>query len=116
MNPVSQADHFVILLRQQLAERLRKQKTDSIQKAESRAGQERKVTPVSSAVVRSGGDDRQLRRIIVEQLLTDRFGRNLVNEAGFQAVLDQVVEQMENDPAMLQMFSNVIGEVRREAR
>ncbi|MFC4291080.1 hypothetical protein ACFOWX_01485 [Sphingorhabdus arenilitoris] len=113
MDPISQADRFVILLRQQLAERLRGQKADSVKKVRNRTRQEGQIGPVSAAVARSGGDDRQLRRIIIEQLLTERFGRNLVNEAGFQAVLDQVVEQMESDQEMMALFGNIVSEVRR---
>ncbi|HEV7913038.1 MAG TPA: hypothetical protein VGP22_04685 [Albitalea sp.] len=38
---------------------------------------------------------RALARILVETLLTDEFGNGAVNDAGFQAVVDDVLDSME---------------------
>lgn len=115
MDPISNADRFVALLRQKLAERADARKG---QKAETAAGETRQrgaelVQGVAARAARAGQDDRKLRRTIVEQLLADRFGAKLVNEPRFQEVIGQVEELMAADPQLSALLGEVIAEIRR---
>lgn len=115
MDPVSNADRFVAALRQKLAER------SQVRQAKSPRGEapgvERTkldaVKSVTSGAARAGLDSRKLRRAIVEQLLADKFGVKLVNEARFQEVVSQVTEIMEDDPEIGALLNEVMAAVRK---
>lgn len=113
MDPVSNADRLVRLLRQQLVERSRAKKTRKSQKNQSLQddGVDR-LRSVAGEVVRAGGQDQQLRRLLVEQLLSEQFGTALSNEPRFQQVVDQVSEIMSTDPSISDLLSQVTLELR----
>lgn len=111
MDPVSNVDRLVFLLRQRLLER---SKTSS-----ARGG------PQLSSAQRTGGmdsiqalaavesiDDRQLRRALIQSILAEHFGSGLINEAKFQQVVDRVTETLENDTTSAGLLSRVVSELR----
>jgi hypothetical protein len=109
MDAISNADRFVILLKQKLAERAQAKKPSSTARTDAKqtAGYGA-VLAVAGRTARAGAVDRKLRRTIVEQLLADRFGAALVNEARFQLIIDQVSELMISDPDLNNTFSEII--------
>jgi hypothetical protein len=113
MDGISNADRFVILLRQKLAERAEAKKASAPSKVTSKqpSGHDA-IRAVAGRTARSGAGDRQLRRTIVEQLLADRFGTALVNEARFQQIIDQVAELMVSDPELGDLFSEVMAQIK----
>jgi hypothetical protein len=113
MDAISNADRFVILLRQKLAERAQAKKTASSQGVKSKppTGHEA-IRAVAGRTARAGAEDRSLRRTIIEQLLTQRFGAALVNEARFQQIVDQVSELMASDPGLGDLFADVMAQVK----
>ncbi len=114
MDPINNADRFVALLRQKLAERTETRRTE---KQEAGATETRKhgaeaVKGIAARAAQAGQDNRKLRRTIVEQLLADRFGARLVNEPRFQEIVIQVDELMAADPQISAMLDEVIAEIR----
>lgn len=114
MDPVSNADRLVRLLRQQLEERSRSKRTQKTQASEPvrQDGVER-MRAVAGEVVEAGGQNHQLRRLLVEQLLSDQFGPEFVNEPRFQQIVDQVAETMAADPAVATLLSQITAELSR---
>ncbi len=113
MDPVSNSDRLVRLLRQQLVERSRAKSTRKSQKGKpaQNEGVDR-LSAIAGEVVKAGGQDQQLRRLLVEQLLSDQFGPVLTNEPRFQQVVDQVSEIMSSDPSISDLLSQVTAELR----
>ena len=116
MDPISNADRFVILLRQKLAERAQAKKASPAAATDAKPTVSYDaVRAVAGRAARAGAEDRTLRRTIVEQLLVDRFGAALVNEARFQQIIDQVSELMASDPELGDLFAEVMAQVRANA-
>lgn len=115
MDPISNADRFIALMRQKLAERAdgRKAPKNENLSEDTRHWGIDVVQGVAARAARAGLDNRKLRRTIVEQLLADRFGARLVNEPRFQEVVGLVDELMATDPEISAMLDEVIGEIRR---
>ena len=109
MDPISNADRFVIMLRQKLAERALAKQTAPTARTDAKfnTGNDA-VRAIAGRTARAGAKDRKLQRTIVEQLLADRFGAALVNEARFQQIIDQVSELMASDPDLGDLFAEVI--------
>jgi hypothetical protein len=114
MDPISNVDGLALLLRQRLAERARLDsgKTESLQ---------RNVKPVGPDALHAlaairGVDERQLRRTLVQSLLVDQFGAELLNDAKFQQVVDRVTEALESHPATAGLLSRMILELRASVR
>lgn len=113
MDPVSNTDRLVRLLRQQLEQRSRSKRTQKTQTSEPvrQDGVER-LRAVAGEVTEAGGQDHQLRRLLVEQLLSNQFGSQFVNEPRFQQIVDQVAETMAADPWIYDLLNQTIGELR----
>ncbi len=113
MEPISNTDRLVMLLRQKLQERVKttssgrtgaKQKPDRSTPAEA--------TGLESLAALGGVDDRQFRRAVVHSILADQFGPDLINEAQFQQVVTRVTDVIESDPAVAQLLDQVVADLR----
>lgn len=113
MDAISSRDVFVALLRQKLAERAaRKRDKTTENQTSANAAPEQSATDLSALTAKSGAADRELRRVIIEQLLSSRFDGQLVNEPRFQQILDQVSEQIAADPELCVMMDAVMRDIR----
>jgi hypothetical protein len=93
MDPVSRADRLAALLRQRLLERSRQGGV-----AGTKAGtDELAVDRIYPAAGVEARDERQLRRSVIQAILTDEFGPDLINEAGFQQIIERVLDAIEGD-------------------
>ena len=113
MDPVSNADRLLQLLRQRLAERARVKGAGAAGRRE--AASLRDAAPVDRIETVPGveaRDERQERRRIIQALLADQFGKGVINEADFQQVVDKVVDAIEDDPAAGRLMAKVMGELR----
>lgn len=114
MEALSAADRFVALLRQKLAERAQtKAASGKRAGAVDRAAPTVAPRPISELAAQAGADDRSLRRTIVEQLLTEHLGTDLVNEPRFQQVVERVTELIAADDQLASVLAEVMGEVRQ---
>jgi hypothetical protein len=112
MDPISNVDRLVLLLRQRLSER---------SAVASRGAAARRTQPAAPDAVRAlaaveGMDERHLRRALIQSLLADSFGRQVVNEAQFQQVVDRVTQTIEEDPDTVRLLQRVVGDLRTAAR
>ena len=118
MDPVSNVDQLVLLLRQRLLERTRAAKG---QPAQPRNRTQSPLAPtgldnLQALAAIEGVDDRQLRRALVQSILADRLGGQLINGARFHQVVDKVTETMEAEAGASKLLSRLVGELRAQAR
>lgn len=61
-----------------------------------------------------GADDTQVGRLLVEQLLADQLGPNLVNDARFQQIVDEVTTTMMADEAAGRLIQEALSGLRAQ--
>lgn len=114
MEPISNVDRLVLLLRQRLQER---ERTGSAPKAVGRKPQGAGGIAAAKALAAIGDvDERQLRRALIQGLLSDQFGQGVVNDAKFQQVVDRVVDAIEGDEGGRALLDRISLEMRAAAR
>jgi len=110
MDPISQIDQLVLVLRQRILERSKATRT---KRKESTPGS--MAGPVDSlkalAAVKAV-DDHQLRRALVQNILADQFGRGLVNDTKFQQIVERVTEALEADENGSVFLNRFVQELR----
>ncbi|HEX8527286.1 hypothetical protein [Allosphingosinicella sp.] len=117
MDPISTADRLAAMLRQRLLERSKAGKAArSGARPATGAGAARRGEAIAALAATDQLDDRQLGRAIIEDILADQLGPQLVNEASFQQVVDRVAETLRSDSATAGLFEKAIAEVRGSAR
>lgn len=108
MDPVSQADRLAALLRERLLERARAAGTAG-------AARERGAGAPVDRVYASGPvqprDERQMRRTLIQTILSQEFGGALINDAGFQQVIDRVLGAIEADEQASALIARVAKDV-----
>jgi hypothetical protein len=113
MDPIFNADRLVRLLRQRLAERSKakpSQPTNPASELQNRGIESTKA--ITGNFARAGGSGKATRRTLIEQLLADQFGNELVNEPKFQELVERVAVTMEADPAVAEMLEQVTEELK----
>ena len=117
MEPISNVDRLVLLLRQRLQERSR---LTGAARTSARSGAQDPPAVgfdnVQALAAVQGVDDRQLRRALIQNILADNLGPKLLNEARFQQVVDRVTETIEGDDGASRLLDRVVGELRAAAR
>jgi hypothetical protein len=117
MEPISNTTRLVLLLRQRLLER-------SANAAGGKArGSSAAPAPRSSALDTSqalagvdGIDERQLKRALIQDILADQFGTEMLNQAKFQQVVDNVTATLEDDAGASALLANVVSDLRAASR
>lgn len=110
MDPVSNVDRLVLLLRQRLQERERLKTAPRAagRKAERTGG----LTAAQALAAIDDVDEHQFRRALIQGLLTDQFGQEMLNEARFQQVVDRVVSAIESDAIGRGLLDRISREIR----
>lgn len=111
MDPISNVDRIVLLLRRKLEERARSARAGG-SRPKSEALATSPVTGLGAIAAIEGVDERQLRRTFIQMLLADQLGANLVNDAQFQQVVTRVTEAIEEDAAASRLLSRLISDLR----
>jgi hypothetical protein len=114
MTVVTPVEGLVALLRQRLM-------ADAKGRSILKAGQPRNTEHQAGSLVQAlaeieGFDERRLRRALIQDLLTDHFGKALVNDARFQQVVDRVTATLDEDAEGARLMSRVIADLRHAAR
>lgn len=111
MEPVSNVDRVMLILRQRLEERER-----TLRKARPSRQDEREssVPPsgIDALAALGASDEKALRRAFVQALLADQFGKGMINEAPFQQIVERVTEAIDADPATQRLLTRLLAEVR----
>lgn len=111
MDPITNVDRLVFILRQKLEERQRTAQS-SKKATRSPAANQSAVLRFNAIAAIDGVDERQLRRTFIQTLLADQLGEKLVNDAQFQQVVSRVTEAIEEDSAASKLLSRLLEEVR----
>lgn len=113
MDPISNADRLARLLRQKLEERSKTGKRTAT--APRQAVQPRGVEAVRAVTGRLAGagvDDAHLKRALIEQLLADQFGSEMLNEPRFQQIVDQVADIMQTDKSISDLLGKAMADLK----
>lgn len=112
MEPISNADRLMILLRQKLLER---SKLSAKASAETRtppsAESAGEPTGIQAMAAAHGADERSLRRALIQHLLADQLGSGLLNDVQFQQIVSRVTETIEQDPQTSSMLTRLVSEL-----
>jgi hypothetical protein len=111
MEPISNADRLVLLLRQKLEERVRST-ARSGSAARGATTQPLEPTGVRALAAVEGCDDHSLRRAVVQHLLADQIDQSLINDAQFQQVVGRVTEAIEDDADASALLTRVLVDLR----
>ena len=117
MDPVSNSDRLVRLLRQKLDEREKSRAPDKrgrVGPVEHNARPD--IRAIAGDMARGGGSEALLRRALIEQLLTDQFDGRLANDAKFQQIVDRVTAIMADDPEVGGLLNAVVSELFADGR
>jgi len=110
MEPISNADRIMAILRQRLREKA------AVQPGKGRAAQgqlapQQPVGGLAALVELKGATAVQLRHACIQALLSDQLGDGLLNDAQFQQVVAQVVTALSEDPIAARLLDRVIGDL-----
>lgn len=115
MDPVSNVDRLVRLLRARLQERARAQRTGAPLVQQPETGP--RDVPALQALAASGDvGERPLRRALIEHILADRLDNRLLNDARFQQIVERVTEALEEDQETAALLARVVRDLRSAAR
>ena len=106
MDPVSNADRLIQVLRQRLQDRSRTSTSGRKPNAAARADGLIPLSPVAIA------DDRQFRRALIQNILVEHFGGHLVNDARFQGLVDRVTSSLEADQNAVALLDRIATDFR----
>lgn len=115
MEPISNVDRIAMLLRQRLLEQSKASgaaSPTSELNARSSSGKAR-VNPLAGV---EGLDDHQMRRVMIQSILSAELGSGLINEARFQQVVDRVTEALEDDEGARALLNKVMTDLGAAAR
>lgn len=110
---ISAADQLVLLLRQRLTEHgqaQRKGRGESGRPASARQAGPAHAIQALAAI--EGLDDRVLKRAIVQNILAEKFGAELVNDAEFQQVVEKVVSTLGDHAGGSELLARLVREMR----
>lgn len=105
-DPISNADRLVLLLRAKLEERLRAGR--ATQGRGKSAAPEPAVAGVR-ALAAVEDDGPILRRAVVQHLLADQLGGELLNDAQFQQIVTRVTKALEDDDTTRNLLNDVVA-------
>ena len=112
MDPISSVDRMLIILRKRLSERARtERKAVSGQRSVERQSTAQSVAALAAV---EGIDDRQIRRSLIQSLLAEQLGAQLINDARFQQVVGQVSDAIDQDAAARGLIDHVVAELMRQ--
>ena len=108
MTSISNVDRLVLLLRQRLEQKAK----GAPSKARTAEGTVGGLSAAKALAALADVDQRQVRRALIQGILSDQFGAELVNESRFQNMVDQVVRIMETDTRARSLLDQVTAELK----
>lgn len=114
MDPISNTDRLVMLLRQKLQERTRATAAGgTASKQQESVPVTPEATGLEALASMNGVDDRAFRRAVIHSLLADQLGMDLINEAQFQNIVSRVTDAIESDDEASLVLGDVVTELRK---
>ncbi|MEI9997615.1 MAG: hypothetical protein WDM91_23675 [Rhizomicrobium sp.] len=111
MDPISNADRLVLLLRQKLQERA-KAGSAARPGAASKGQAPAEPSAIQALAAAEDADEHTLRRAFLQNLLADQLGPDLVNDAQFQQIVSRVTQAIEDDADAARLLSRLIADLR----
>lgn len=113
MDPISNVDRLVLLLRKRLLERSRLTPGKGREaKAEQPLGGKAQLHALAAV---DSVDDGQLKRALIQNILAENLGDKLLNEAKFHQVVDRVTETIDADPNAAPLLASLVRQLRASA-
>lgn len=116
MEPISNVDRLVLLLRQRLQDRDRLRAGRPAERRPTQKSDPNALTAAQALAAAEDIDERQLRRALIQGLLADQFGERMLNEPRFQQVVDRVTAAIEADEGGRALLERISGELRGNAQ
>ena len=113
MDRISQVDRLVMVLRERLLERSKI--TTKGRKTLVRDAKANWVETLKALAAVDEVDDHQLRRALIQNILADQFGHELINETKFQQIVERVTEALEADESGSALINRLVVELRNSA-
>lgn len=114
MDPISNVDRLVMLLRQRLQGRVTRDR--SAPALGQQAPSSDSIGALRALAAAGEADERQLRRTLVQVVLAEGLGSHLLNEARFQQIVDRVTETLEAEPGTAGLLARAIDDLRSPPR
>jgi hypothetical protein len=114
MDPISNANRIAMLLRQRLQDRSKSAAPE--RSGAGGSGQTMRRGALRNVNVVDQLDDRKLKRALIENILADEFGTELINDARFQQVVSQVTDVLDGDTEGGPLLAEVIADLRARHR
>lgn len=114
MDPISSADRLALILRQKLLARVRTDRTRSKPSATTPRGDA--AAAIQALASADDVSDEALGRAFIQNILVDELGDELINQAQFQHVVDQVTDAIAGDQQGSKLLTRVLAELRSTAR
>lgn len=111
MEPISPADRLVLILRKKLQERA-KAAASGRSTPKPDVGAPAHATGKLALPAIGNADESVFRRTLIQSLLADQLGRDLVNDVQFQQTVSRVTEAIEEDAIASQLLARVVAELR----
>jgi hypothetical protein len=108
---ISNVDRVVLLIRQRLKEHAKSLNRTASSEAKSRAP----LARVQALAALESLEPAQLKRVLIEQILAEEFGSELVNSASFQQIVQRVFETLETDNGARQLMDDTLGDLRERS-
>lgn len=110
MEPVSNVDRILLLLRQRLSEQTKAGRNTT---AGRQTEQKSTAQSIAALAANKGIDERAVRRTLIQALLAEQFGSVTINDARFQQVVSQVFDAIEDDPSAQKLLERVTDELKK---
>jgi len=110
MDPISQVDQLAMILRQRILDRSKTRAAKG-----KPAGAETRSSWVANLKALAATEtvsDHQLRRALVQTILADQLGHELLNEIKFQQIVERVTEALEGDKSGVTLLNRCVSELR----
>ncbi len=106
MDPISNVDRLVMVLRQRILDRAKgKTVTSNRSKPQTTEG-------LAALAAIEAVDDQQLRRALIQSILADQFGEGLINDTKFQQVVERVTDALSEDEKGAALLNHMVAELK----
>jgi hypothetical protein len=102
-------DRLAHMLRQKLSERARTTKNS----ATHNHGAAHQIDRIEAVNPKDVYDERQMRQVFIQQILTEQLGSDLVNDAQFQQIAYQVAQAIESEAETRELLDRLIEQIPR---
>ncbi len=109
MSTISNVDRVILLIRQRLKEHAKAAESSG----SASAAKKGLADHVRALAALDGVEPRQVKRALIEQILAEEFGAELVNDASFQQVVQRVFETLDSTEATRGLTDTVIADLRK---